>query len=43
LPENIRAWGKAPHAVHWHLGVRAAGLPFLAYVGDRLDHDATPL
>ena len=37
----IRAWGEAPHTVRWHLGVRASGPPFLAYVGDRLDVDAT--
>jgi hypothetical protein len=36
----IRAWGKAPDAVHWHLGVRAGAPPLLAYVGDRLALDA---
>jgi len=32
----IRAWGRAPRALHWELGVRAGRAPFLAYVGDRL-------
>ncbi len=31
----VRAWGTAPHDVHWHLGVRPTGPPLLAYVGDR--------
>jgi hypothetical protein len=32
----IRAWGLAPHAVRWELGVRAGGPPLVSYVGDRL-------
>jgi hypothetical protein len=34
----IRAWGRAPAAVHWELGVRTGAAPFLEYVGDRLVH-----
>jgi hypothetical protein len=33
---TIRAWGEAPAAVHWELGVRRGAPPLLAYVGDRL-------
>jgi hypothetical protein len=32
----VRAWGRAPHAVRWELGVRE-GRPFLRYFGDRLE------
>jgi hypothetical protein len=32
----IRAWGTAPAAVHWQLGVRSGAPPLLDYIGDRL-------
>jgi hypothetical protein len=32
----VRAWGVAPHAVHWELGVRTGAAPLLSFVGDRL-------
>ncbi len=32
----IRAWGEAPHAIHWELGVRPNRPPLVSYVGDRL-------
>jgi len=31
----LRAWGRAPSAVHWQLGVRVAAPPLLSSVGDR--------
>jgi hypothetical protein len=31
---RIRAWGEAPHAVTWELGVRAGHAPLLRLVGD---------
>ena len=31
---RIRAWGDAPHAVTWGLGVRAGRAPLLRLVGD---------
>jgi len=31
----VAAWGRAPEAVHWRLGVRGDGAPLLACVGDR--------
>jgi hypothetical protein len=33
---TIRAWGEAPHAVHWELGVRPNAPPLVSYVGDRI-------
>jgi hypothetical protein len=33
---TIHASGVAPHAIEWHLGVRAGAPPFLVYVGDRM-------
>ena len=39
---TIRAFGVAPHAIEWQLGVRPGGAPpFLRYVGDRLCDPAT--
>jgi hypothetical protein len=32
---TVRAWGMAPDAVRWELGVRAGGPPLLRLVGDR--------
>jgi hypothetical protein len=32
----VRAWGEAPGAVHWELGVRRGAPPLLAYLGDQL-------
>ena len=32
---TIRAWGTAPAAIEWQLGVRAGAPPLAAYVGDR--------
>jgi hypothetical protein len=40
---TIRAWGSAPHEVHWQLGVRFGAAPLLAYVGDRICRDDTAL
>jgi hypothetical protein len=38
----IRAWGVAPHVVHWQLGVRSGAPPLLSCVGDRVcSEDAT--
>jgi hypothetical protein len=34
-PGAIRAWGTAPHDVHWELGIRSNAPPLLTYVGDR--------
>jgi hypothetical protein len=31
---HVRAWGTAPDAVHWELGVRFNGPPLLRLVGD---------
>jgi hypothetical protein len=31
---RVRAWGTAPDAVHWELGVRSDGPPLLRLVGD---------
>jgi len=32
---TIRAWGEAPDAIRWELGVRSGAPPLLTYVGDR--------
>jgi len=32
---RIRAWGRAPAAIHWELGLRADGPPLLTLEGDR--------
>ncbi|HEY2385922.1 MAG TPA: HNH endonuclease signature motif containing protein [Candidatus Binatia bacterium] len=31
----VRAWGEAPSAVHWALGVRRGASPLLTLIGDR--------
>jgi hypothetical protein len=31
----LRAWGEAPHAIRWELGIRGDGAPLLALIGDR--------
>ncbi len=36
---RVRAWGAAPAAVHWELGVRHDGPPLLRLVGDRYERD----
>ncbi len=33
---TIRAWGEAPHGIHWELGVRPNAPPLVSYLGDRL-------
>lgn len=33
----IGAWGPAPAAVHWQLGLRSDAPPLLTYIGDRLE------
>ncbi len=33
---TIRAWGEAPHAIRWELGIRPNGPPLVSYVGDRI-------
>jgi len=39
----IRAWGTAPHDVHWELGLRTDAPPFASFVGDRVCRGADPL
>jgi hypothetical protein len=34
---RVRAWGAAPAAVHWELGVQRGGPPLLRLVGDRYE------
>ncbi|MBI3768637.1 MAG: HNH endonuclease [Deltaproteobacteria bacterium] len=34
---RVRAWGAAPAAVHWELGVRRGGPPLLCLVGERYE------
>jgi hypothetical protein len=34
---RIRAWGAAPHAITWEIGLRRGGAPLMRLVGDRYD------
>jgi hypothetical protein len=35
----VRAWGDAPDAIHWELGVRPGASPLLTLIGDRYVSD----
>ncbi len=39
---TVQATGSAPHDIYWQLGVRSAGPPLLACVGDRLCEPHAP-
>jgi hypothetical protein len=38
----VKAWGTAPAAVHWELGVRSDGPPLLRLIGDAYQANGDP-